>query len=167
MGGFANSDESMALIREIAKADSKLTIVMRDAAKESMKLKLSKSEVKDLADGNVDEITPRELLEITIVSANVQCPMQVDEATVLTSASLEGNNVVYEYSLNEEYVSIESVAENELSVKAQIKQNMRGNDPSIANLKKQCKAANAGILYRYVGNITGQVFNITFSPSEL
>lgn len=168
MGNWAKSEDGLKLIEEIAKADSKMTIVMRtENADENIKLKISKDEVKDLAEGKIDPISPRDLLEIMITSTNAQCPMQIDEVTILSSVSLEGTNVVYNYSLDEDVVTMDVIEQNKISIKSNLKQALSTPDPTMKQMISECKEANTGISYRYVGNTTGNVCVIKFGPSEL
>ena len=41
------------------------------------------------------------------------------------------------------------------------------SDPMMKQMISVCKEANTGILYRYVGDISGNVCIIKFNPSEL
>lgn len=168
MGNWAKSEDGLKLMDEIAKADSKITIVMRtENTDENIKIKISKDEVKDLAEGKIDPISPRDLLEIMITSTNAQCPMQIDEVTILSSVSLEGTNVVYNYSLDEDVVTMDFIEQNNISIKSNLKQALSTSDPTMKQMISVCKEANTGISYRYVGNTTGNVCVIKFRPSEL
>ena len=100
LGNWANSPSGRQLMKEIAKADSKLTFIMQlEEGNENLRIRLTKDEIKDLAEGKIDPISPREILEINVTSTNALCPMQVDEYTTLSSASLEGNYYVFNYSI--------------------------------------------------------------------
>lgn len=168
MGNWAKSATGLKLMEEIAKADSKITIVMRtENTDENIKIKISKDEVKDLAEGKIDPISPRDLLEIMVTSTNAQCPMQIDEVTILSSVSLEGTNVVYNYSLDEDVVTMDAIEQNKTSIKSNLKQALSAPDPTMKQMISACKEANTGISYRYVGNTTGNVCVIKFRPSEL
>ena len=168
MGNWVKAEDSLKLMEEIAKAGSKITIVMRtENTDENIKIKISKDEVKDLAEGKIDPISPRDLLEIMIASTNAQCPIQIDEVTILSSVSLEGKNVVYNYSLDEDVVTMDAIEQNKSSIKSNLKQALSAPDPTMKQMISACKEANTGISYRYVGNATGIVSIIKFSPTEL
>lgn len=168
LGNWANSPSGRQLMKEIAKADSKLTFIMQlEEGNENLKIRLTKDEIKDLADGKIDPISPREVLEINVTSTNAQCPMQVDEYTTLSSAALEGNYFVFNYSIDENMVPIESIEQNEAAVKATLQEAIASPDPMMKQMIKVCKNANTGLKYRYVGDISGSACVITFEPSEL
>lgn len=166
LSGLAKSESSNELTQEIAKADSKMTFVMQtEDTNENIRINISKDEVKRLAQGEIDPLSPRELLEFNVTSTNAQCPMRVDEITILTKVSLEGNYFVYNYSINENAVSFEIVKQNKSVIEENIRRGF--SDPVFKNVISVCKEANTGILYRYVGDISGNVFVIKFNPSEL
>lgn len=168
LGNWAKSESGLKLIEEIAKADSKITMVMRtENTDENIKIKISKDEVRDLAEGKIDPISPRDLLEIMITSTNAQCPMQIDEVTILSSVSLEGTNVVYNYSLDEDVVTMDVIEQNKISIKSNLKRALSTQDPIMKQMISACKEANTGISYRYVGDTSGNVCVIKFSSSEL
>ena len=108
-----------------------------------------------------------DLLEIMITSTNAQCPMQIDEVTILSSVSLEGTNVVYNYSLDEDVVTMDVIEQNKISIKSNLKRALSTQDPIMKQMISACKEANTGISYRYVGDTSGNVCVIKFSSSEL
>lgn len=168
MGNWAKSESGIELMKEIAKADSKITLVMQtEDTNENIRIKVSKDEVKDLAEGKIDPISPRDLLEIFVTSTNAQCPMQIDEFTILSMVSLEGSIFVYNYSVDENSVSIDAIEQNKAAIKANLKQALSAPDPMMKQMISVCKEANTGISYRYVGDTSGSVCIIKFSPSEL
>lgn len=168
MGSWADSDDVIEMMKKIANADARLTMVMRsEKTGESLKIKFSENEVKEVADGKVTPITNREMLQIMVASTNAQCPMQMDEMTVLTSVSLEGDYFVYVYSIDESELPIESIRQNKGMVKENIRPMLQSDDPAIKMVLKLCNEANVGITYRYVGNSSGDACDIQFSPSEL
>lgn len=168
LGNWANSPSGRQLMKEIVKADSKLTFIMQlEEGNENLKIRLTKDEIKDLAERKIDPVSPREILEINVTSTNAQCPMQVDEYTTLSSAALEGNYFVFNYSIDENMVPIESIEQNEAAVKATLQEAIASPDPMMKQMIKVCKNANTGLKYRYVGDISGSACVITLEPSEL
>ena len=168
LGAWAKSESGMMLMKEIAKADSKFTmVILAEESNESLRINVSKNEIKDLAEGKVDPISPRDMLEIMITSTNAQCPMQIENGIIMSSVSLEGHNFVYNYSVDENLVSIEALKQNKSAVKANIKQILSSDDMMVKQMVKICKEANTGIVYRYIGDVSGDVCIIKFSSSEL
>ena len=69
LGNWANSPSGRQLMKEIAKADSKLTFIMQlEKGNENLRIRLTKDEIKDLAEGKIDPISPREIIENKIIS---------------------------------------------------------------------------------------------------
>ena len=167
LGNMAKSESNMTLMEKIASADAEFTIVMQTAeTNESLKIRISTEEVKDISAGNIDPITPREMLEIMVVSTNAQCPIQIDKVMTLSSVSLEKDNFVYNYSLDENTVSVESIEGNKDVLKANIKKLLLSGDPMMQELIRTCKEANVSILYRYIGDISGDVCIVKISSEE-
>lgn len=168
LGVFAKSESCTMLMQKIANAKAKFTVVMKvEDINESIKINISKEEVLDLAEGKVDPITPRDMLEIMVASTNAQCPLQIDEMTVLSSVAIEGSNFVYNYSIDENSVSIEALEANKAALKANVKQMLSSLDPMVKEIVKVCKEANVNILYRYIGDTSGSVCVVKFTPLEL
>lgn len=101
-----------------------------------------------------------------VVSTNAQCPIQIDKVMTLSSVSLEKDNFVYNYSLDENTVSVESIEGNKDVLKANIKKLLLSGDPMMQELIRTCKEANVSILYRYIGDISGDVCIVKISSEE-
>lgn len=168
LSAYAKSEASAKLMKDIARADSKFTVVFQTAeTNETLKLHISKDEVEDIANGNIDPVSPRELLEINVASTNAQCPMKISDAMTMSSVSLEGNYFVYNYSVNEQYASVEAIEASQSEVRASIKQMLASDDPTIQRLVAICKEANTGAMFRYIGDTSGYTCTIKFESSEL
>lgn len=155
-------------MKEIAKADSKLTFIMQpEEGDENLKIRLTKDEIRIWQKGKSTQSHLDEVLEINVTSTNAQCPMQVDEYTTLSSAALEGNYFVFNYSIDENMVPIESIEQNEAAVKATLEA-ITSPDPIMEQMiKVTARMPKRGLKYRYVGDISGSACVITFEPSEL
>lgn len=165
---LARLKPTVELMKVIAKADSKITFIMqKEDTNEEIRLKISKEDVNDLAEGNIDPISPRDLMEIMVASTNAQCPMQIDKYTILSSTALEGSYFVYNYSVDENSVSIENIEQCKTAMKSILKKTLSTSDPLVKSMVSACKEANVGILHRYIGNVSGNVCVVKFSPSEL
>ena len=168
LSNFTKADDVIRLMKDIAKADAKLTIVYQAAgSSENLKVELSKQDVQNVAEGKIEQLTPKESVEITLVATNAQCPMQVDEVTELTSVSLDGNTFVYHYLVDEDQVSMEELEAAKETLRESIKATLTSQDPTLHYFVDACREGNVSIQYHYVGNCTGEESVIEFSPSEL
>lgn len=168
LSNFTKTNDVIQMMKGIAKADAKLTIVYQSAnAGESLKVELTKQDVQNVADGNVEQLTPQESLHFTVVATNAQCPMQVDAATEMTSVSLEGNTFIYYYLVDEEQVSMADFEAAKETIRETIKATLTSKDPTLHYFVDACKEGNVSIQYHYVGNTSGEEDTIEFSPTEL
>lgn len=168
MGNWAKSEDVVKMMKLIAEANSRFAVVFRSANSQGqVKIEVTESELNDLAEGKVDPVSPREMLSIMVITTNAMCPQQVDEVTTLNSVTIEGTNFVYNYSIDERQASMEALEANKSMLKANIIQLLSSNDPTVSQVVITCKQAGMGILYKYVGDTSGRVCTIRFSPSEL
>lgn len=168
ISNYAQDETMVAFAKAISKADAKLSYVYESGeTNESTKITLSSDELKDIADGHITPISSLEQLQIEIMSTNAQCPMQIDQVTLMTSVTLEGKRFVYNYSIDERYISLEQLEAQESVIKSNIKTYFISNDPSIKRLVKLLKDTNSSVEYRYVGNITGTVYCISIPAAEI
>lgn len=161
---------SQMLVKMMADADAKLTYTYKSADYNViLKIEITESEVKDVAAGKIEKVTPQEMLQMSALTANVQCPMQIDRFTVMTSVDVEDGNLVYVYEVDERYVSINALRAAKTQLRAVIKNQLlsRSVDPSMSKLLQICKNAEANIVYKYVGEQTGDKMKIVLDPSEL
>lgn len=181
MAEAVNQDSDMKDMFELlveAQAKLKILFVSKSSGRETS-FTLSKEDVQDILQGKVSLEDEEEALldedddtESTIVGAslmaeisafNAMCPYQIDEMTIVTGMKLEGNSVVYLYSLDEDYVSAAEV----LASYSQVKAALRANMPQARDLVELCVASQKSLVYRYIGSASGEVVNISFSLSEL
>lgn len=111
-------------------------------------------------------------LDDAVDFANRNCPMQVDEATVITKIELQGDYVVYMADVDEGADGDVNTL-NDSTLNAGVKQNI------LAYLKKGmlngetrkfiglCKDNNVGIEYRYVGSRTKNQAVVRIEHEEL
>lgn len=166
MSSFAESSSSTKLMKKIAAADGKVTIVMKDASGDKLEIPLSESDVKDIANGNVASMTAKEYIDFQIALTNAQCPAQVDEITVMQSVRLEGNYWIYKYTVNEEYITMEDLEANIDMLKQNTLQTL-SVDTSGKILFKNCKEAGIKLRYEYVGDQSGYSCHFDINPYEL
>ena len=116
------------------------------------------AELTDKFRDNPDEALRYALQQrITMEKANL--PMQLDEMTTAIDEFLEGDMLVYVYEIDENQVSISDIKQ----YSEYFKQSIR-NDPTITNNIEQF---NVDIAYRYIGNISGDTYDIILRQSDL
>lgn len=167
LSGWVSDEESKKIVKMMVDADSRLCVVVnRNGKTDNLEIEVANSELKEIANGKVDSVSPREMLDVMAATVNAQCPIRVDNATIMSSAAIEGNNFVYNYSINENVVDVDELGEG-TGLKEHIIQGLRCNDPAVNEFLENCKKANVSLAYRYTGNQTGKTCFIKVDASEL
>lgn len=168
MNDFVNNKDTETLLESLGKADSKFTVIYKSVpANDSLKITMSKEEVKDMANRKIEPLKPRELLDIRAEILNAQCPQQLDETTTITSVDIKGNYFVYNYTVDEGLVSVESMNAYKEEMKEEIMKTLKSNDPSIQTDIYLCKENHMGMIIRVIGDRTGNTCSFQFSSLEL
>lgn len=129
---------------------------------------ITPDEIKDIMEGKVAD-SPKDKLSAQIAMANAQCPMKVDSETTLESVAVEGNSLVYVYSIDESGSNsgiIDVISENSDDTRNDIVKSIR-TSPEFKPIIKACKDAGLNIVYRYKGASSGKICDITIDPSQL
>lgn len=116
-----------------------------------------------VSDKESDQKKLEELVNVT----NVSCPMKVDEATTLDKLTIEADNVVYNYTVDEKTVDIDALRSNEAQMKQSIKGSLNVSEPALRMFLEACVKDNKGLSYRYVGDTSGNSTEFTLSVSEI
>lgn len=140
-------------------AGMRVTYIGRDSGAK-VSVTLSGDELRKSSEMDAD---PMELLQAQIDVTNAQMPMQADEATVLNKLTLEGNYVYYNYTIDEDKLSISVMKQNEASMRAYLKQLIDNPDPTATTFYDACRNAGYGIAHRYVGCYSGEVCEFKFN----
>lgn len=157
------------MVEELLAADANLTL--RWTGKESgetVEITLSSKEIKTAMESGEAYANPLNLLENAIQVTNEQTPMNVDDATTMTSLTIIGDFATYQYMVDENQVPIHKISD----MRDQIKENLRNSvlknpSPDLKEFINLCKKANKGIAYKYEGIQTGNICTIEFSVDEL
>ncbi len=114
-----------------------------------------------LEEGNLQKL--EEMVKVT----NVSCPMKIDEATTLDKLTIESDNMVYFYTVNEEAVDMDAMRTNETEMKQNIKNSLDVSDPAMKMFLETCVKNNKNLVYRYKGDTSAQVVEYVFDISEI
>ena len=99
-----------------------------------------------------------------------QLPMVIEDGMTWTGVSYDGDNVTYVYTMDEEKIggSVSQAYEGQQALlKNNIKVNFQGGDNTVKAFLQTCIQAGSGIIYRFVGDTTGESVSVRFKPSEL
>lgn len=129
---------------------------------------ITPDEIKDIMEGKIAD-SPKDKLAAQIAMANAQCPMKVDSETTLESVAVEGNSLIYVYSIDESGSNsdiIDVINENSDNTRNDIVSSIK-TSPEFKPIIKACNDAGLNIIYRYKGATSGKTCDITIDPSDL
>lgn len=105
----------------------------------------------------------KEKLEKIVSEENAKCPIYDDEGIVLTSITLEGDEVILTYVVNEDYIDMDYFRVNKAECKREMIRTIKSTSSQVVKL---CKDADCKIVVRIKGD-TGQVVTVEASPDEM
>lgn len=114
--------------------------------------------------------TSKDQLKIAVEVAAADCPEDLGDGIIMKDILLENGDVVYICEMDEEYYDIEGCNDPliQASWKASIMEFIYNNeDASIDEFINIVKESEADIIYRCVGNVSGDGFDIVIDNSEL
>ena len=93
----------------------------------------------------------------------------IDNITILDSISFDGNNVVYDNTIDEDRARMTIKDFMDAPVKDALEINLQLNwatNPSLEPIKTMIKRLGGMIYYNYIGSQTGDSFSITIDPED-
>lgn len=85
---------------------------------------------------------------------------QADPMTTIVSIDFDGTNFIYNYEVDEEYISIDQMRTNQETMEKNIKNNL-DNAPGFIGAKENLMKINGKVVYNYVGSESKKVLTIT------
>lgn len=162
--GWQN-EESKNMIKTLLEAGATLTMTYK-CGDRNADFNFTAEELQEIVDFNANDNEINVLyLENQAGLTNLQCPLVVDEMTVMTGAEVKNNTWIYFYEIDESSVSIEDIKAYAPTLKTEIKAAF--NDPMARVLKLKLVEAGYNLEYRYKGNSSGEETSILFTPDEL
>lgn len=107
----------------------------------------------------------RESLKAEVNLVNSQLANQkIDYMTTMLSCELNGNDIIYKYSIDESYLTMDEL---ESTRKATMKSNIEDtwrNNPQMTITKSNLNAIGGKVYYKYYGNRSGKTMVIVINP---
>lgn len=126
------------------------------------------SPVEEEVDDTETEVSSSSTLEQALREVNQTLPETIDEGIVMEKIKLEGDYVVYYYTMDEDYYSIDIIRNNKSEMKKAMKDEfLNTTDSDVRLFMSICKENHKGIATRYQGSDSGDSYTIYISPSEL
>lgn len=106
-------------------------------------------------------------LKAVITVANKQCPMDMGQAGKITSIIYDGNNVVYNFQLNEEITDIDALKKNQDGMKESIKTMFRNPTREVKKMFEIMVDCNAGLQVIFMSDKSGNKAIAELTTEEL
>ncbi len=112
-------------------------------------ISFSPEEIKEIGgDSTLNETErARYALHSVIETTNAQLPKMLDFMTRMDSMYIEGDNLVYQYSILDDF---KEVKENQGAVEWIVRSQLMSKDPSVTYLMTMCANAGYGLCHRYM-----------------
>lgn len=107
-----------------------------------------------------------DVLKIQIEGEKSSLPEKLGDGLTMTNVELRDSMVYTTIELDEKNYSFDGLDENLDEMKTEIRMSLR-SDRIGMNLIKMIANVHYGLVYSYVGSVSGKVYNITFSPDEI
>ena len=157
---FSNANaETKKLMEELEKANAGLRAVYKGKTSgRTVSFTISYDELKKRSDNPSEAMDPDEFLEQNVRVTNNQCPVSVETGIVMQEVFVEGSNVVYLYSMDEDLYDIDQMEENRSEAQALLDDEIRNLERDAAGKQflDACRNAHKNIIYRYVGSASGK-----------
>ena len=167
-GGSALFTESPELADLIISSGYGLILKYKGSqSKKLVPIHFTNQDVKDIKNAPQDN---EDILNWQIESSNAVLPQQVDEITVLTSITRDGQDVAYNYELDDEAMDMAFFNDHLDEMKANLSDELEALNSPMSSFKPFMKLlcrTNKNLLYVYKGKHSGQTVTITFTNSEL
>ncbi|MBR4297360.1 MAG: hypothetical protein IKT82_04120 [Bacteroidaceae bacterium] len=154
----------------IVKANARLMVVYKDAATgKTCEVSCSAEELKELQGKLYDETDMYEmLLQNQLSMENSRCPYAVDNGIMMTKVVDEDGFVVYYAELDEASVApIRQIKQSEsMKLMRQFIEEYFA-DPTVNKMVQMLTAIDRGVIYRYVGNKSGEKLDLVFTVEDL
>lgn len=120
-------------------------------------------EINDALNTNSNAL---DVLKIQIDGEKSSLPEKLGDGMTMTNIELRDSMVYTTIVLDETNYSFEGLEENLEDMKTEIRKSLRSNHLSM-NLIKMIANVNYGLVYNFVGSVSGKTYNISFLPDEI
>lgn len=164
---FSNSDFATNLaMMEKAGAGLELTYKGSSSGK-SHSVSITPEEVKELSKSKLTDLEIKQMtLENQLIMQNSQFPQDLGDGLQIVKVFDNGDNIVYEYRVEESTNDISVIEENIKQLRKEIMKDFF-KDPSIKNEASTLCQLGKDLTLRYVGDKSGKSVDVTFTTDEM
>lgn len=128
-----------------------------------MSIIVSPNEINDALNTKSNAL---DVLKILIDGERSSLPEKLGDGMTMTNIEIRDSMVYTTIVLDETNYSFDGLEESLEDMKTEIRKSLR-SDCIGMNLIKMIANVNYGLVYNYVGSVSGKTYNITFSPDEI
>lgn len=168
--GLSNASEDVRkMVELVANAKAGLKFICRDTQGNEAVCTLAANELLPAINSTkVREENNLRQLEEMLDIANTTFPIQIDELTRADRVTLEGNNVVYDYTIDDKQLDMNLMREdNGRLMKETLRESFDLSDKTLRMFLEACINCDKGLHYRYRCSHSGDTLLVTFSAGEL
>lgn len=125
----------------------------------------NEDDLNDDEDDSDDDNASLIQLKNEIKAYNAQLPLNLEDGITCTEAKIAGGECVYYYSVDETKYSIDNFRQNASTMKQTVKSLLTANNAK--EFTELIVKADIDLKYVYVGDTTGETFELTLSNNEL
>lgn len=134
-------------------------------SKKTILVSLTLDEVRN-ALGSAPSSTSKSKLQGTIDMMNAMFPMKANEYITVSRIEMVADTVFYVYEIDEQYASVDDIADNAAGNHKTLKEQFAAN-PSSASFLAMCKQEGKALGFLYVGKPSGKEFRFVLPADEL
>lgn len=165
---FATGD-SRKLSEMIVKANAGLKVVYKNASSgRTCEVACSSEELKEMLARPLSETEIYEMIITNQVSMeNARCPYAVEEGLMMQKVVDENGFIVYYADIDEDLYDISQLKHPEVMREMRSSVEEYFSEPMLERFITLLTSVNKGVIYRYVGNKSGETIDIVFTVDDL
>lgn len=175
---LAANEKALAMYQQLAQGGVDVrTVMMGKRGRNSCQMSLTAEQVLAIkadknsknTQGKKAPTSARDSLDLLIDSINALCPDSINRKIEMTKVQVENNYLVYNYVCEEEgkMATVDKLKGEMKGWKASAESKLRKPSPEMLTLMKLCIDNSLGMKHRYVGKVTKQTIDYSFSAVEL
>ncbi len=168
LAAFLRDDEQQQFLDLLVKADASLSLVFRGMeSRDSVSLRLSPEELREIAAEELDEDNDMRQLEAMVAISNARCPELCDTGLTFTGIHIEDGYLNYNFDYDPLIYHISPQAREQMERNAtdNLRQELTGEDDLQLRLMKSCRLG-ARYYYNAIGG-AAEPLVITITPGEI
>lgn len=162
------TEECKKMLELMDKANSSLELIFKQKrGNEEVRLMVTAEELRNVLKGTKNTAADsRRQLENIIQMENSVCPYEIEAGMTMSRVYLDGDKAIYECIVDEDAYDVGILQQSNEEVKESIAEEF-ANEQTMKNAAAIFAENNVEVVYRYVGDKSGDWCEIVFTPADL